>query len=101
QAPTMKDVKLQFEAGDIVEQVMSFGSPTPLQVTVNGPNLEENRAYAEKVRQHLAQISSLRDLQYEQSLDYPTIAVDFDRALGGLSGVTAEDVARAVAPATL
>ncbi len=97
----MQDVKLQFEAGDIVEQVMSFGSPTPVQVTINGPKLDENLAYAEKVRQQLAQIPSLRDLQYEQSLAYPTIEVNLDRALAGLSGVTAEAVGRALAPATL
>src|SRR5437588_9236359 len=94
QRPAMQDVKLQFEAGDIVEQVMSFGSPTPVQVTVNGPNLAENRTYAEKVRKQLAQIPALRDLQYEQSLDYPTIEVNVDRELAGLSGVTAEEVGR-------
>src|SRR5207249_2283349 len=101
QAPAMQDVKLQFEAGDIVQQVMSFGSPTPVQVTVSGPNLQEDRAYAEKVRQQLARIATLRDLQYEQSLDYPTLEVNVDRALAGLSGVTAEEVGRAMAPATL
>src|SRR5207249_494389 len=101
QAPAMQDVKLQFEAGDIVEQVMSFGSPTPVQVTVSGPSLHEDRAYAEKVRQQLAQIPTLRDLQYEQALDYPTIEVNVDRELAGLSGVTAEEVGRALAPATL
>jgi multidrug efflux pump subunit AcrB len=100
-APVMKDVLVQFEAGDIVEQVMSFGSPTPVQITVNGPKLRENRAYADKVRRELAQIPSLRDLQYEQSLDYPTIEVNVDRALAGLSGVTADDIGRALAPATL
>jgi multidrug efflux pump subunit AcrB len=101
QAPAMRDVQLQFEAGDIVEQVMSFGSPTPVQVAINGPNLQENRAYAEKVRQQLAQIPSLRDLQYEQALEYPTVEVNVDRELAGLSGVTAEEVGRALAPATL
>jgi multidrug efflux pump subunit AcrB len=101
QTPAMEDVKLQFEAGDIVEQVMSFGSPTPVQVSVTGPNMAENRAYAEKVRQRLAEIPTLRDLQYEQSLDYPTIEVNVDRELAGLSGVTAEEVGRALAPATL
>src|SRR6516162_7786125 len=101
QAPAMQDAKLQFEAGDIVEQVMSFGSPTPVQVTVNGTNLQENRAYAERIRQELGKMPALRDLQYEQSLDYPTIEVNVDRELAGLSGVTAEEVGRALAPATL
>src|SRR5205807_9960884 len=101
QGGSMKGVELQFESGDIVEQVMSFGSPTPVQVTVNSPKQAENRAYAEKVRQQLAQIPTLRDLQYEQSLDYPTLEVNVDRELAGLSGVTAEEVGRALAPATL
>ena len=101
QGASMKGVDLQFESGDIVEQVMSFGSPTPVQVTINGPNQQDNRAYAAKVREELARIPSLRDLQYEQSLDYPTIEVNVDRALAGLSGVTARDVGRGLAPATL
>jgi multidrug efflux pump subunit AcrB len=100
-APAMKEVELQFESGDIVEQAMSFGSPTPVQVTVVSTKQENNRAYAEKVRQQLAQLPSLRDLQYEQALDYPTIEVNVDRALAGLSGVTAKDVGRSLAPATL
>jgi multidrug efflux pump subunit AcrB len=98
---SMKGVELQFEAADIVEQVMSFGSPTPIQVTIHSPNQENNRAYAEKVRQELARIPSLRDLQYEQTLDYPTVEVNVDRTLAGLSGVTARDVGRSLAPATL
>src|SRR5262249_30911545 len=73
QAASMKGVEIQFESGDIVEQVMSFGSPTPVQVTVHSSNQEDNRAYAERIRKELAKIPSLRDLQYEQSLDYPTI----------------------------
>ncbi len=100
-APAMDSVLLQFEAGDIVEQVMSFGSPTPIEVTVNGPKLADCVAYAAKVREQLATIPSLRDLQYGQSLAYPTVEVQVDRARAGLSGVSAEDVGRALAPATL
>jgi multidrug efflux pump subunit AcrB len=101
QGASMKGVELQFESGDIVEQVMSFGSPAPVQVTVHSSNQEHNRAYAARLRQQLAQTPSLRDLQYEQALDYPTIEVNVDRALAGLSGVTARDVGRSLAPATL
>jgi multidrug efflux pump subunit AcrB len=100
-APSMKDVKLQFEAGDIVEDVMSFGSPTPVEVTINGTKLADNIAFAKKVHEQLAQIPSLRDLQYAQSLSYPTVEVNVDRARAGLSGVSAEDVGRSLAPATL
>jgi multidrug efflux pump subunit AcrB len=96
----MPGVRLSFEPADIVNEVMSFGSPTPVEVSVNGPSLAENRAYAEKLRKELSQIASLRDLQYGLSLDYPTVSVELDRERAGLSGVTAAEVARSVVAAT-
>src|SRR5262249_59342758 len=65
-----------------------------------GPNLDDDRGYAEKLRQELAQVPSLRDLQYGLPLDYPTVNIDLDRERAGLSGVTAEEVARSVVAAT-
>jgi len=100
-APVMRAVKLQFEAGDLVEDVMSFGSPTPIEVTVNGKNQSDNIAFAKQLRKVLEEIPSLSELQFAQPLTYPTVEVQVDRARAGLSGVTAEDVGRALAPATL
>ena len=96
----MPGVRLSFEPADIVSEVMSFGSPTPIEVSVNGPSLAENRAFAEKIRQELATVPSLRDLQYGLSLDYPTVSIEIDRERAGQSGVTARDVARSVVTAT-
>ena len=96
----MPDVRFSFEPADIVSEVMSFGSPTPVEVAVNGPNLAENRAYAEKVRAELAKVPSLRDLQFVQALDYPTVSVQVDREKAGLSGVTVAEVARSLVAAT-
>src|SRR5262249_37784789 len=100
-APLMREVNIQFEAADIVEEVMSFGSPTPIEVTINGPKLADNIAYAGKVHEQLANIPALCDLQYGQSLTYPTVEVQVDRSRAGLSGVTADDVGRSLAPATM
>ncbi len=99
-AQQMPGVRLSFEPADIVSEVMSFGSPTPVDVSVTGPNLAENRTFAEKIRKELAEIPSLRDLQYGMSLDYPTVNIELDRERAGLSGVTARDVARSVLTAT-
>jgi multidrug efflux pump subunit AcrB len=99
-AQQMPGARLSFEPADIVSEVMSFGSPTPVDVSVTGPNLAENRAFAEKIRKELAGIPSLRDLQYGLSLDYPTVDIELDRERAGLSGVTAQDIARSVLTAT-
>ncbi len=99
-AQRLQGLKLSFEPADPVNQVMSFGSPTPIEVVVRGPLLAQNRAFAEKVQRELAQIPSLRDLQIVQSADYPTIDVKVDRERAGLSGVTANEVARSLVAAT-
>lgn len=99
-AEKLPDLRLMFEPADIVGQVMSFGAPTPIEIAVSGPKLEEDREHAEKIRQALAGKPGLRDLQFGQSLDYPTMAVNVDRERAGLTGVTTEDVARSLVAAT-
>ncbi|MDH5426622.1 MAG: efflux RND transporter permease subunit [Nitrospirota bacterium] len=89
-----------FEGGDIVTQVMSMGSPTPIEIAISGPNLDANREHAEKVREELSHLSAIRDLHFGQPLDYPTMAVRIDRVRAGQLGVTASEVARAVVSAT-
>src|SRR5258708_27397 len=96
----MPDVQVSFEAGDIVSQVMSFGSSTPLEVAVQGVNLAADRTYAEKVRGELAKLSFLRDLQYSQALDYPTVEVNIDRERAGQYGLTMSDISKSVIAAT-
>jgi multidrug efflux pump subunit AcrB len=99
-AKVMPDVRFSFEPSDIVNDVMSFGSPTPVEIAVSGPNFADNRAYAGKVRTELEQIAFLRDLQVGQSLDYPTIEVNVDREKAGLAGLMPVDVSRALVTAT-
>ena len=81
-----------FEPGDIVSEVMSFGSPTPVEVTVVGPELAAVRKHALRVLDEMKKISSLRDVQLYQQFDYPTVRVDIDREKAGLSGVTVKDI---------
>lgn len=89
-----------FEAGDIVSQTMNFGAPTPIEIAINGPNLQADRSYAEKLRGELGKISSLRDLQFEQPLDYPSVEVNVNRELAGQLGVNVDQVGRSLVAAT-
>jgi multidrug efflux pump subunit AcrB len=89
-----------FEPGDVVGEVMSFGSPTPVEVVVASPNLAEARAHALRIKAGMAKIPALRDVQFRQELDYPTVPVEIDRERAGLSGVTARQAADAVVVTT-
>ena len=94
------ELRLSFEPADIVNEVMSFGSPSPIEVVVSGPKTADNRAHAEKLYRELAQVPAVVDLRYGQALDYPTVEVAVDREKAGASRVTADEVAKAVTPYT-
>ncbi|GGA80008.1 RND transporter [Edaphobacter acidisoli] len=89
-----------FESADIVDQIMDFGSPTPIEVAIQGFDLSTDHAYAERVRAELGKLDHLRDLHYAQPLEYPSLNVDIDRVRAGQLGLTVEDVARSVETAT-
>jgi multidrug efflux pump subunit AcrB len=92
--------QFSFEAADIVSQVMGFGSPTPVEVAVLGTNLDDNYSYAEKIRHQILKLAFLRDLQFAQERNYPTMDIDINRERAGQFGLTMADVARSVVPAT-
>jgi multidrug efflux pump subunit AcrB len=99
-AEELPGVRFSFEPSDIVSRVMSFGAPTPIEVAVIGPNLADSRRYAETLHETLAQVPALRDLAFEQELDYPAVKVEVNRERAGVLGVTADQVARSVVVGT-
>ncbi|MBX9585412.1 MAG: efflux RND transporter permease subunit [Gemmataceae bacterium] len=99
-AARLAEPRLSFEPADIVNEVMSFGSPSPVEVVVSGPKLADDRASAEKVYAELAKVPAVVDLRYAQALDYPTVEVAADRERLAAAGATAADLARAVTPYT-
>jgi multidrug efflux pump subunit AcrB len=85
-----------FGPGDIVTSVMSFGSSTPIGVRITGTDLKMVRQHAEKIAAEMKRIPYLRDVLFEQQLDYPTVEVEIDREKANLSGATVEDVRKAI-----
>ena len=96
----LPECQVSFEAGDIVTQVMSFGSPTPVEVAVEGISLQDDYKFARKVRTEMEKLPFLRDLQFAQAADFPTLDINIDRDRAGQFGLTMADVVRSVVPAT-
>jgi multidrug efflux pump subunit AcrB len=94
------DVKFSFDPGDLISQILSFGSSSLAEVAVTGPQYADVASYAERVRQKLAAVPELRDLQYEEPLHYPTVDIKVNRAMAGQLGTTADAVGSAVVSAT-
>ncbi|HKW00022.1 MAG TPA: efflux RND transporter permease subunit [Vicinamibacterales bacterium] len=92
--------QFSFEPGDIVSRIMNFGVPTPVEVAVMGPDFAASRTFAATLRDQLAKIPTLRDLQFGQTLDYPAIQVDVNRQMAGQLGVTVDQIGRSFAAST-
>ena len=99
-ARELPGTRVSFEAADIVTQVLSFGSPTPIEVAVQGVSLQNDYAYAQKVQGEFAKLGFLRDLQFAQEINYPTLEIAIDRERTGQFGLTMADVVHSVVPAT-
>lgn len=96
----LPEVRVSFEPQDIVSRVMSFGSPTPVEIAVSGPSLPASKEHAEKILAKLKELPFMRDVQIAQTLDAPTVNVQIDRERAGLLGVDVEDVTRSLVAAT-
>jgi multidrug efflux pump subunit AcrB len=91
---------IAFEPADIISQVMSFGASTPIEVAVSGPDFAVSRKFAATIKDQLGRISSVRDVQYAQLLEYPSLNIRVDRERAGQLGVTVQDVGQALVAAT-
>lgn len=96
----MPGVKISFEPGDIVEQVLNLGSTNPVEIAVVNRDLAGGRKTAQQLMEKLGAIPSLRDLQIATPLDYPAIRLDIDRVKAGQLGISSEQIARSVVTAT-
>ncbi len=91
---------LSFEPGDMVEQVLNLGSNNPVEITVQGKNLDQSRGIAQAIRNKLQAINYMRDVQISTPLDYPGIKLEMDRLKLSQLGLTVEEVSRAMVAAT-
>jgi CzcA family heavy metal efflux pump len=81
---------------DIVTQILNFGLPAPMDVQIEGSNVEASHQIANKLLTQLRQVPGLTDLRIQQPFDYPTLNVDVDRTKAQQGGYTERDVASSV-----
>jgi multidrug efflux pump subunit AcrB len=70
-----------FQPADIVDQVLNFGQPAPIDVRVSGPHSDEAYALASKLARDLQRVPGVVDSHVFQVPNAPTLGLDVDRAL--------------------
>jgi multidrug efflux pump subunit AcrB len=84
---------LYFQPADIVSQVLNFGLSAPIDVQIDGPDVEASYAVARELMAKVRAIPGATDVRIPQVLAYPALRVDVDRARAAQIGVTERDVA--------
>jgi len=99
-AHALPEMTITFEPIDMTEKIMSLGANTPIEVQVAGKDLDQIKTFGYKVLTKLKQIPYLRDVQINQPLDYPVIAITLDRLKVSQLGLSVSDIARSVTAST-
>jgi len=82
-----------FLPADIVTQILNFGVPAPIDIQIEGANINGNRAVVDRMLQQLRGVPGLVDLRVQQPSDYPVLDVKVDRTKAYEGGYTEHDVA--------
>src|SRR2546422_552410 len=86
-------VTFYFLPADIVTQIINFGLPAPIDIQIEGADIQGNRRAADKMLNELRQVRGLVDLRVHQRFDSPKFDVVLDRTKAGQAGFTARDLA--------
>src|SRR5436190_1548624 len=86
-------VTFYFLPADIVTQIINFGLPAPIDIQIEGADIQGDRRAADKMLNELRQVRGLVDLRVHQRFDYPKFDVAIDRTKAGQAGFTARDLA--------
>ena len=81
-----------FLPADIVNQILNFGAPAPIDLQVRGNNLNANYDYAVKLMSQIRRIPGVADARIQQSMKNPTFNIDVDRTRAQYVGLTERDV---------
>jgi multidrug efflux pump subunit AcrB len=89
-----------FQPADIVDQVLNFGQPAPIDVRISGPDQDAAFSTASEIARALMQVPGIVDSHVFQVPNAPALTVDVDRAMAAQEGVTQQEAANNVLVAT-
>jgi CzcA family heavy metal efflux pump len=82
-----------FQPADIVSQVLNFGLSAPVDVQIEGTDLDRSYAIARELRDRIREIPGATDVRIAQVLDHPALQVDVNRESAAQVGLSQRDVA--------
>ena len=85
-----------FLPADIVTQILNFGIPAPVDIQIDGADVDGNRQVANQILNELRHVPGIADARIQQTFDYPSFEVAVDRTKAAQTGLTERDVANSM-----
>ncbi len=82
-----------FQPADIVDQVLNFGQPAPIDIRISGPHSAEAYDLASKLAHDLQTVPGVVDSHVFQVPDAPSLGVNLDRSLASEFGMDQQNTA--------
>jgi multidrug efflux pump subunit AcrB len=87
---------IYFQSADIIGQVLNFGTSAPVDIQIEGRDIQASYAYAKKMRDRLHAIPGVEDVAIKQIFDYPNLFFNVDRVRASQVGIAQRDVANSL-----
>jgi len=81
-----------FLPADMTTQILNFGLPAPIDVQIEGQDVQRNFELASQVMNQLRHVPGLTDLRIQQQVDYPRFNVNVDRTKAAQGGYTDQNI---------
>ena len=82
-----------FQPADLTAKILNFGSPAPIDIQINGPDIADNYDYARKIITRLRHIPGAADVVIQQTMKTPTLMIRGNRTFSQATGLTEADLA--------
>ncbi|MBI3726622.1 efflux RND transporter permease subunit [bacterium] len=83
-----------FETGGLMTAALNFGLPSPINVQVQGNDLDKAHEILEAVKERVEKVRGAEDVRIQQRLDYPQLQLVVDRARASSVGLSDEDIVK-------
>ncbi len=81
---------------DITTQILNFGLPAPIDIQLEGNDVDASKEQADKILAELRKVPGIADLRIQQPFDYPTLELAVDRTKAAQGGYSERDIATSV-----
>jgi multidrug efflux pump subunit AcrB len=88
----LPELSTYFQSGSLVDAVVNLGLPAPIDVQIQGSDMNEAYAMARNLAAQIHKVKGVSDVLIPQDLNYPGLQVHVNREMAGRLGLNSNEV---------